>query len=322
MAKKKRNKHTEAINKAEMFELGATKRRIGPLKKNKILNALKPVEKYFTQLMKEYETEFSYDIMAEEMPSFITINYTEYATCFIMMPVNLELRERQMRDAYNPNRPTDDYYEYFRKNVLSKDVNKYQGREDVTTKYEPREVLCVLPGSNKLKERTCLNKLQYISEEHKGNFYFKPHPITQHVFIGELKDRFGEENILPRDANLYQYLTRADKVYTTHISESALYSAVLEKDFEPMDVYNKINHGSFFHINSHLFRNQAAGKHQQTWIDYTFSGFESGVINPKVDRDWKKKMEQYLDYIHNERALYRNWYIDKRKPRGKGNPVV
>jgi len=320
MAKRKKNKYSEAVNKAEMFEYGATKRRIGPLRKNKILDSLKPVEKYFTKLMSNYETEFSYDIMAQEMPHFVTINYTEYATCFIMMPVNLELRERQLIHAYQSQRPTDDYYDYFREIVLSKDANKYTKRE--TSDIEPREVLCVLPGSNKLKERTCLNKLKHIASEHKDNFYFKPHPITQHVFIGELKDMFGEENILPRDCNLYDFLPRAEKVYTTHISESALYSAVLEKDFEPMDVYNKIEHGSFYHINSNLFRNQVKGRSHKIWIEQAFSSFQSGVINPNVDRNWKKKMEEYLAYIHEERDLYKNWYIDNRKPRGKGNPIV
>ena len=45
-------------------------------------------------------------------------------------------------------------------------------------------------------------------------------------------------------------------VYTTHISESAIYAALLGKRIEPIDVWNNIMHGSFSCINNYLFTNQ------------------------------------------------------------------
>ena len=50
--------------------------------------------------MKRYTTEFSYDVMANEIPYFKTINYTEYATSFMMVPLSQILREQQVKDAY------------------------------------------------------------------------------------------------------------------------------------------------------------------------------------------------------------------------------
>ena len=291
----------------EMFNPDVLKERIGPLKKAKNLTNLKEVEKYVLQKLNEEGLESSYDVLAQEMPYFRTMGYTEYATCFIFQPLNMEVRSQMMRDASEDDVKPLDFARYFRDNILNKKANKYQDRE-TDDKYPLKEVLVVLPGSNKIKERTCLNKLKYIAEKYKGNVWFKPHPITTHAVIGELKDILGEDQLLPRNVDMYHYLKFATRVFTTHISESAMYGVAMGKKIEPIDVLNGIQMGSFYNINRFLFEHQEDG---ENWINKTLSSPKSGFINPTIDKNWKEKVDLYIEYIIELREKYKGWYIDQ-----------
>ena len=294
----------------EMFNKKVLDERLGPLQKNS-LDHLEEIEGYVIRKCQENDIETSYDVMADEMPYFKTMGYTSYATSFILQPLNLKIRRQQMVDAYNDN-PKDKYNwcRYLKDNVLNKNANKYKNRNEKLSKYKNKDYLVVLPGSNKIKSHVCLGKLIKISKDHKNNIWFKQHPITKHVIIGEIKDHFGEEAILHRDDDLYYFLKKAKKVYSTHISESAIYAAVLGKQIEPIDVWNKHHQGSFHHINDGLYDNR---HNVEQWINKVFSSPKSGVINPYVDKDWKKKVDAYFDYILVQRNNYKDWYIDHAK---------
>lgn len=291
----------------EMFNPDVLKERIGPLKKSENLTDLQEVEKYVIPKLIESGLESSYDVLAQEMPYFKTMGYTEYATCFIFQPLNMEIRSKMMRDAFEDNVEIHDFAKYFRNNILNKQANKYQERE-TDDRYPLKSVLVVLPGSNKIKERTCLNKLKYIAKTYKGDVWFKPHPITTHAVIGELKDILGEDQLLPRNVDMYHYLKFATKVFTTHISESAMYGVSMGKKIEPIDVLNGIQMGSFYNINRFLFENQEDG---ENWINKTLSSPKSGFICPKLDTDWRKKVDDYIEYILWVREKYKNWFIDQ-----------
>lgn len=291
-----------------MFNKKVLAERIGPLKKNDKLNDLEQVERYVIKKCKELGLEHSYDVIAEEMPYFRTMGYTEYATNFMMQPLNLKMRMGQITDAYDDNvDDVQDWASYFRANIESKTANKYQERNEEFERYGNKSVLVVLPGSNKLKTNCCLNKLIAIAKEHKGDIYFKPHPITTHAVIGEIKDLFGEESILPRDIDVYHFLQKAEKVYTTHISETALYAIMLGKQVEPIDVWNNIHQGSFYTVNAPLFDNKDNG---DEWVNRVFSSPKSGIINPVIDLDWRSKVDQYFEYIFNKRKYYKGWYLE------------
>jgi hypothetical protein len=292
----------------EMFNKKVLAERIGPLKKNDKLSDLEQVERYVIKKCKELGLEHSYDVIAEEMPYFRTMGYTEYATNFMMQPLNLKMRMGQVTDAYDDNvENVQDWASYFRANIESKNANKYQERNEEFERYGNKSVLVVLPGSNKLKSNCCLNKLIAIAKEHKGDIYFKPHPITTHAVIGEIKDLFGEESILPRDIDVYHFLQRAEKVYTTHISETALYAIMLGKQVEPIDVWNNVHQGSFYTVNAPLFDNKDNG---DEWVNRVFSSPKSGIINPAIDLDWRSKVDQYFEYIFNKRKYYKGWYLE------------
>ena len=303
-------------NRIRMFNKKANAKRIGPLKKSNTLNHLKPVELKMEKLMKKYAksngVEFCYDVSAREIPYFRTFCYTEYAHSLIIHPLNIDMKEEQVRIAKEGQTIFDDWCNYLQQKVLNDKSNKYQDRE-TGGELQRRGVLVVLPGSNRLKDRTCLNKLMYIRKKHDGAVWFKPHPITTHQIIGELKDMMGEEVILPRNVNVYDFLVKADKIYTTYMSETALYAAALGKFIEPIDTYQSHRLGSFHHYSKFLFENVVNKKSQEHWINYTFSNYRSGIFNPEIDRDWEQKLENYFKYIIEEREKYRTWYIDEKK---------
>ena len=295
----------------EMFNKKELDKRIGPLKKSKGLYDLEAVEGYVIRKCGENGLEHSYDVLAEEMPYFKTMAYTEYAGCFYLQPLNFKIRNEQMIDAAAlSSSEIVDYSSWLISRIVDNKANKYEERKEAYDKYPPKDYIVVLPGSNKVRENVCLNRLKYISKKYGDNVYFKPHPITTHQIIGELKDFFGEENILPRDINMYYYLQKANGVYTTHISESCIYGIVTGKKTEPIDVWNNIQRGSFYCINNHLLANQWNAKE---YINKTFSNYKSGIVNPEIDKNWKEKVDLYFDYICKKRETYKDWFLADKK---------
>jgi len=236
----------------DMFNKKSVSERIGDIEKSSTLHHLKEVEKYFLYVVKKHKIEISYDVIANEIPYFKTINYTEWAHSFMMHPLQQELRVQQMQDAYDDNAEQKiDFVDYFKNRILNGQSNKYTHIHEDTTSHS-RDNLVVLVGSNKLKDRICLNKLKWISDTLDDDVYFKPHPLTTHKLVGELKDLFGNKNVLDRDADMYKFLLTAKTIYTSHMSESAVYAACLDKQLEPVDVYHKAEQASFYHISKFL----------------------------------------------------------------------
>jgi hypothetical protein len=292
----------------DMFNKKSIVGRVGnTIHKSATLNHLKEVEKYFLQAIAKYRIEISYDVVANEIPYFKTMNYTEWAHTFIMHPLNQDLRVKQLQDAWNDNCAVDiDYIAYFKNRILTGQSNKYTHIQKAT-EHAPRENLVVLVGSNMLKDRLCLNKLRWIKDKHEDEVYFKPHPLTTYQLIGELKDLFGSDTVLDRDADMYTYLVEAKNVYTSHMSESAMYATALGKTIEPIDVFNKVEQGSFYHINKYLFIEDNAAE----WANRAFNSPKSGIVNPEIDTLWKKKIDDYLEYITEQRNKFKNKYITK-----------
>lgn len=291
----------------DMFNKKSNQERIGNIKKSASLVHLKEVEKYFLTAVKKYRLEVSYDVVANELPYFKTLNYTEWAHCFILHPLQQELRIQQMVDAFNDDTSkTLDYASYFKNRIISGQSNKYE-HIDREAKFPPRENLVVLVGSNKLKERICLNKLRWIKQKYEEDVYFKPHPLTTHQLVGELKDLFGDDTVVDRDADMYAMMLNTNCVFTSHMSESAVYAVCLGKPIEPIDAYNKVEQGSFYHINKFLFTQPDP----IFWVNKALSSYKSGIINPEVDTNWKDKVDNYLEYITTERAKYKDKYVYK-----------
>ena len=94
-------------------------------------------------------------------------------------------------------------------------------------------------------------------------------------------------------------------IYTTNISESCLYSVCLEKQIDLLK-YIKIWLGVLFIILIGLYFNvKFVDKIHIILLIKFFQVLKCGIINPKVDKNWKRKINDYLTYIHKEREL---WY--------------
>lgn len=295
----------------EMFNNKVLKERIGSLKKNSNLRDLEDVEGYVIRKCKELDIEHSYDVIAEEMPYFKTMGYTEHAGNFYLQPLNFKLRLESIIEAWydQSDYPIIDFASHMAERVKSRTANKYINREEDFDRYRDVEYLAVLPGSNKLKGNTCLNKLRYLKNKYGDNLYFKPHPITTHAVVGELKDLLGADAVLPRDVDLYHFLNKAKKIYSTHWSESVINAIALGKPVEAIDVYNDIHQSSFYSLNTQGFAHQSHGKE---WINKVFSNPKSGIINPYIDENWKDKVDSYFDYICEKRDYYKYWFIDQK----------
>jgi len=295
----------------QIFNPEVLSERLGPrLIKDNSLKNLEKAEKYLTgQVVNKYEWELAYDVMANEPPFFKTMGYTEYTGSILFQPLTQPLRDDQMIEAYYDSDSTIiDHASYLRNKFRDKNANKYVDRQNCFSQFPPKKCIVVLPGSNKLKDHSCISKMNYINDKHKNDFYFKPHPLTTLKDVGELQDMFGENKVLPRDADLYMYIAEAEKVYTTHMSESAAYSLVLGKEIEPIDVHHRVHESSFYSINRLLFRKQKEG---DSVINKIFSSYKSGLINLDLDLNWKNKIDKYLEYANAYRSEALDWYIIK-----------
>lgn len=288
-----------------MFDKADMAERIGTgINKSKSLHHLKDVEKYFIKLVEKNKIEWEYDVVAMEIPYFKTLAYTEYCHSFMLKPLNNELRCKQWEDAYKDQLQTPSgYMEYFRSRITEGTANKYQDMK--AKELESKEAVVVLIGSNKLKDFMCLNKMIFIKNTYKDEVYFKPHPLTTHQLIGELRDILGEDIVLDRNVDLHPLMRGAEVVYTTHLSESAMYAVSLEKRVEPVDVYNKIQEGSFYHINKYLL----SEPNPYEWADMALRSPKCGMINPEVDGNWEQRMREYFDYIMHERDRFKHKYV-------------
>lgn len=291
----------------EMFNEKVTRERIGDtIKKSETLHHLKDCEKYFLKLARKYKIEHAYDVVANEVTYFKTIQYTEWAHCFSMNPLTQELRVKQMEDARHNEVDKYDFLGYFRDKVKNKTSNKYQ---DIKSKpLEQRDHLIVPVGSNKLKDAICLNKLCFLRDKYDGNIWFKPHPLTTHALIGELRDILGDM-VLDRSHDVYALLESAETVHTSHMSETCVYAVAMGKDVDMIDVMDKAREGSFYHINRMMFLSSDPAATIQSCLN----GVECGIVNPEIQDDWRQRMDQYFEYIFEEREKRKYHYVDTIK---------
>lgn len=248
----------------------------------------------------------SFDCTADEPMEFRTLNYSTYAGMFLMYPLNPETCLRQTHSAFIEKTflyPELDYIPTITNKVLGGLANKYvlKERENYKSSNAPSGIV-VLPGQNILTTQICLNQVKRIAE--LDGVVFKPHPLTDQPLVDEFSRQVPNAIVLDKDLDLYSILPVVDTVYTTHASESALYGFVLGKNLVPIDAIQSRRRASFTHINYHLFFHQ----NDKSWLNKMLSSPCSGIIHPEVDKDWKLKMDLYLNYIIADRERVKNFF--------------
>lgn len=296
----------------KMFNKHSLQKQIGDMPKSKTLEHLREVERYFLKQIKKLPIDQDYDVTANEVPWFRTMSYTEVAHCFFMYPLSPIVKTKQVQQAFEHNvEPKLDFIKYFQDRISNDVANKYSHIKE--KKIEPRDHLIVPVGSNKIKETVCLNKLKYIINTHgEDEVYLKPHPLTTHQIVGELRDMLGENVVLNRDENLYKLLIEAEVVYTSHRSESIFYAVALGKEVDCIDVYQKAHEGSFYCLANEIFERKTNAD-QKEFIQKAFNSYKSGIVNPELDENWKDRIDDYLEYIMCIREDYRYKYLWNEK---------
>lgn len=291
-----------------MFDPENMKKHIGThLVYNDDLNLLKPVEKYFIELCINEGIEYSHDCTAYENPYFKTLNYSSFCGMFMMHPLQFELSWFQMYDAKNDNKNSIGHLAWIKDKIIRKSMSKYTNKKEEAINLDlikHAKALVILPGGNKFDFQINKNKLARLCRNYGKDLLIKPHPISEDKFIDTLKI-YGLKSILVnKNVDLYFLMNLVDKIYTTHISETALTAAILEKKIEPIDKAQKRLCGSFSHINHFLFTEEQP----LTVVDSIFASPKSGIIQPEIDKDWRNKMEQYFEYILKKRDIQREYY--------------
>lgn len=291
-----------------LYQIQKTQEAFEEATPKKSILSLTEVEQVFEDMMlaKMPEVEISHDCVANENPNYKTLNFTTYAGCFIMHPLNHHLAQQQVVDALGePNQKVADRFkDYFVDKVNNTNANKYIQVKDKPTEYV--DELIVLPGSDKLKKYVCMLKLKALREQ-VTSLGIKPHPLTNKGDYREQCMFFPDHVNYKGSTDLYDVLKNANTIHTSHLSESALYAAVLHKNIGNIDNYWKRPECSFWHLNSLIF-----GRPKETAdvnILRAISNYKSGVIQPLVDNNWVDKLEKYLDYIKEVKELYVGRYV-------------
>lgn len=261
------------------------------------LQDLTCVENYFREQCVKRGFEVSFDCMAGENPNFKTLNYTTFAGMFICHPLQSELSFFQIQDAFYDNLNSLGHLSL----VKSLHSNgKYEGLVLPFSKSGKYNV-AVLTGGNKFNTLNW-DKLSKVSEE-STPLVVKPHPVSTLKDLDEVQKRLPNVTMAPRLSPLYPLLKGSAKVYTTHVSETAVTALLLGKKTEPIDFYPHCLLGSFSHITYNLFSKRMS----LAQLDRAMASPKSGIIHPSVDMDWEHKVDAYLDYISQQKENHEGY---------------
>lgn len=269
------------------------------------LNALREVEEYLHKKIERLPIEISHDCTADERNFYKTINYTTYCGMFIMHPLSYGPTIFQMYDAKADRSSPVGHLEYIANTLSSSQKGKYSGLNAVNELKE-FDAVAVLCGSNKFADHVSPRKIFEICKKHGERLVLKPHPVSKDDVIHMARKLIGDAQVAHCRSDLYQLIESSDTVYTTHISETALTALLLGKNIEPIDMFHRRLMGSFSHINHFCFTELQPLE----TLASIFASPKSGLVHPEVDKDWRKKVDDYLDYTLSMRATQKGHYVE------------
>jgi hypothetical protein len=268
---------------------------------------LQPLEDYFIAKCLEEGIEYSHDCTAHENTYFKTLNYTTYAGMFIMHPLQFDLQLFQMYDAKADNLESVGHLDFIESRIKAGTPGKYTlgNGEEMPSRRKKYKGVMVLPGSNKFYDTVHQFKFELICKKLGKDLVIKPHPITEEKILKEVKQFKGKAAMAEPLDNLYSLIENTDKVYTTHISETALTSLIMGKKIEPLEAGPGRFEGSFSHINHFCFSELDPLK----TVGSIFASPKSGIVHPAVDKNWQKKIDDYFSYILAQRNKQKGYYV-------------
>jgi len=271
------------------------------------LYGLQEVEAYFQSLCEKNGIEHSIDCTANETSYYKTLNCTTYAGLFIAHPLCFSETMFQMFDAKADNMAPQRHLGYIKSNLAKGEGSKYlnkDGEEFAKDGTRDFKGIVGLPGSNKVYEHVESKRFKSLIEGLGSDLVIKPHPLTTDEIIADINNIKGDAHLASRQCDLYDLIERAEVVYTTHISETALTGLLMGKKVEPLDPFDTRLTGAFAHINYFCF----AEADPVSVLGSIMASPKSGVIHPDVDANWKPKLDLYFEYTLSKRERQRNHY--------------
>ena len=174
---------------------------------------------------------------------------------------------------------------------IEKIKSNLQNKYNLQWNTEFHDKVIFLPGSNLLSKRTVIDydRVKALVDE---GYKIKPHPITAHIFMAELRVKFGAENVLGKKQGGYELLLNCKEMATAQNSEMGLIALLLGKPIQlvsyPVDKREKnlLTYESFYE--------SLAGTDAKNTILKLFSSKRSGIIF-NFDEDAKERLENYLN---------------------------
>ena len=146
-----------------------------------------------------------------------------------------------------------------------------------------------LPGSNLLCKRVIdMNRVKALV---KQGWKVKPHPITAHIFMAELRVKLGEENVLNKKSGGFELLMNCKEMACAQNSEMGLMALLMGKPIQMVSFPVKEREKALLTYES-LYEGLAGTQATETILKL-FSAKNSGMIF-NFDNDAEDRMERYL----------------------------
>ena len=174
---------------------------------------------------------------------------------------------------------------------IEKIKGNLQNKYSLQWNTEFHEKVIFLPGSNLLSKGTVIdmNRVRALVKE---GYKIKPHPITAHIFMAELRMAFGAENVLGKKEGGFELLMNCKEVATAQNSEMGLIALLLGKPIKLVSYPVEDREKNLLTYES--FYESLAGTNAKDTILKLFSSKRSGIIF-NFDEDAKERLENYLN---------------------------
>ena len=174
---------------------------------------------------------------------------------------------------------------------IEKIKSNLQNKYSLQWNTEFHDKVIFLPGSNLLSKGTVID-MKRVGALVKEGWKIKPHPITAHIFMAELRIAFGAENVLGKKEGGFELLMNCKEVATAQNSEMGLIALLLGKPIRLVSYPVEDREKNLLTYES--FYESLAGTDAKNTILKLFSSRRSGIIF-NFDEDAKERLENYLN---------------------------
>ena len=174
---------------------------------------------------------------------------------------------------------------------IEKIKNNLQNKYTLRWNTEFYDKVIFLPGSNLLCKGTVIDyrRVQKLVDE---GYVIKPHPITAHIYIADLRRRFGTEKVLDKKEGGYELLLNSKEVAAAPNSEMGLIAILLRKKLSLVS-YPKVDREKNL-LTYESFYDTISGSNSYLALCKIFSAKNSGIIF-EFDEDAEDRLQAYVN---------------------------